>query len=72
MTLHAIHLLLKIVHFHAQIGPMSFLVLEAGCFSMTVLIAAVVYTLIERPLSLAKRGAPVAIQPKDISIAHAV
>ena len=72
MTLHGLHLLLKLLHFRAQLGPMSFLILEAGCFLMTVLIAAFVYFLIERPFSLAKRSASTAIESKDVSIAHAV
>jgi exopolysaccharide production protein ExoZ len=70
MTLNGLRFLLNARHFRGQLRPIWYLILEGGCFSMTVLIAVGVYLLIERPISLAKHTVAVGLHPKGVADAY--
>lgn len=72
LTLHILQLVVRVAHLPRQLGPVSYLILEGGCFSATVLIAAGVYLAIERPISLARRRAPETLRSEEVAVARAV
>ena len=72
LTLRGLQLVLRLVHLPGQLGAISYLILESGCFAATVLMAAAVYLSIERPFSLAKRRAAEGLRAKSVAIARAV
>jgi peptidoglycan/LPS O-acetylase OafA/YrhL len=72
LTLHGMQLALRVVHFPGQLGAISYLILEGGCFAVTVLMAAAVYLAIEKPISLANRRASHGMPAKSVPLARAV
>jgi exopolysaccharide production protein ExoZ len=72
LTLKGLQLVLRVVHFPGQLGAISYLILEGGCFAVTVLMAAAVYLTIERPFSLAKRRAAEGLRAQSVQVARAV
>jgi len=72
LTLYGLQRVLRLLHLPGQLGAISYLILEGGCFAVTVLMAAAVYLIVERPFSLAKRRASESLRAKNVQFASAV